>query len=585
LTTLLKKASDLSGAFFIILELNSCEQNMKHAYKKWLLLAVFCILIFTTGAFFGRQVQPEKITIPMVQGAQKLLGLSFTPAQIDTALAELTDLRNGYTRLREVKLDNSIPPALQFNPIPVGFQFTKNQQKFRVSSINKVNVPANKEDLAFYTVRELADLLKNKKITSLELTQFFLERLKRYNTQLHCVTSFTEEVALQQSRQADAEIKAGKYKGLLHGIPFGVKDLLSTKGYKTTWGSVLYKDQMIDEDATVVTKLREAGAVLVAKMTLGELAMGDVWYGGKTRTPWDVTRGSSGSSAGSASAVAAGLLPFAIGTETLGSIVSPSNACGTTGLRPTYGRVSRHGAMALSWSMDKIGPIARTVEDCAIVFNAIYGPDGKDQTVYEAPFNYDAKQDLKKLRIGYLKTDFERNYSTKAQDQATLEALRKAGHELIPIELPKIPVNDLVMTISVEGATAFDEITRNNKVADMVNQDKNAWPNTFRSARFIPAVEYLQAQRVRYQLIQEMHKMMEKVDVYVSPSFASSNLVVTNLTGHPCVVIPNGFNARNLPTTITFIGKLFGEAELLAFVKSYQDQTDFHKKHPAAFLK
>ncbi|AMM52864.1 amidase [Rufibacter sp. DG15C] len=553
--------------------------------KKISLFAILAIIFFTTGAFFGRQVQMEKITIPMVQGAQKLLGLSFTPAQIDTALAELTDLRNGYTRLREVKLENSVLPALQFNPIPVGFQFAKGREKFKASSISKMSLPTNREELAFYSVRELAELLKNKKITSLELTQFFLDRLKRYNTQLHCVTTFTEELALQQAKQADDEIKAGKYKGLLHGIPFGVKDLLSTKGYKTTWGSVPFKDQVIDEDATVVIKLREAGAVLVAKMTLGELAMGDVWYGGKTRTPWDLTRGSSGSSAGSASAVAAGLLPFAIGTETLGSIVSPSNACGTTGLRPTYGRVSRHGAMALSWSMDKIGPIARTVEDCAIVFNAIYGPDGKDQTVYDAPFNYNAKQDLKKLRIGYLKTDFDRNYPTKAQDQATLEALRKAGHELIPMDLPKIPVNDLVMTISVEGATAFDEITRNNKVADMVNQDKNAWPNTFRSARFIPAVEYLQAQRVRNQLIQEMHKMMEKVDVYVSPSFASSNLVVTNLTGHPCVVIPNGFNARNLPTTITFIGKLFGEAELLAFVKSYQDQTDFHKKHPAAFLK
>nr|WP_242693133.1 amidase [Sabulibacter ruber] len=526
----------------------------------------------------------DKITVPLVQSAQKLLGLNFTNSQLDTALFELTDLRNSYARLREVKLENSVPLALLFNPIPVGFSFERKKEEFKPSAGKKVELPANKEDLAFYSVRELAELLRTKKITSVELTQFYLERLKKYNSKLLCVTSFTEELAMQQARQADAEIKAGKYKGLLHGIPYGVKDLLSTKGYKTTWGSVTYKDQVIDEDATVVVKLREAGAVLVAKLTLGELAMGDVWYGGKTRTPWDLTRGSSGSSAGSASAVAAGLLPFAIGTETLGSIVSPSTACGTTGLRPTYGRVSRHGAMALSWSMDKIGPIARTVEDCAIVFNAIYGPDGKDQSVYDAPFNYDAKLNLKKLKIGYLKTDFERNYPTKPQDQATLEALRKAGHELIPIELPKLPVNDLVMTISVEGAAAFDEITRNGKVDLMVNQDRNAWPNTFRSARFIPAVEYIQAQRVRYLLIQEMQKVMQQVDVYVSPSFASSNLVVTNLTGHPCVVVPNGFNNRNLPTTITFIGKLFGEAELLAFVKEYQDGTDFHKKHPSLSL-
>lgn len=552
--------------------------------KKTLLLASSLLVTFSAGAFLGKTLEVEKITIPMVQSAQQLLGLSFKSAQLDTALAELTDLRASYGRLREAKLDNSVPPALMFNPLPVGFEFEKDHKSFKASTVGKVELPFNREDLAFYTVRELAELLRTKKITSVELTQFFLGRLKKYDPILHCVTSFTEELALQQAKQADAEIKAGKYKGLLHGIPFGVKDLLSTKGYKTTWGSVPYKDQVIEEDATVVTKLREAGAVLVAKMTLGELAMGDVWYGGKTRTPWDITRGSSGSSAGSASAVAAGLLPFAIGTETLGSIVSPSTACGTTGLRPTYGRVSRHGAMALSWSMDKIGPIARSVEDCAIVFNAIYGPDGKDQSVYDAPFNYDAKKNLKKLRIGYLKKDFDRNYPTKAQDQATLAALRKAGYELIPIELPNLPVNDLVMTISVEGAAAFDEITRNGKVDLMVNQDRNAWPNTFRSARFIPAVEYLQAQRIRYQLVQEMEKVMQQVDVYVSPSFASSNLVVTNLTGHPCVVLPNGFTDQNRPTTITFIGKLFGEADLLAFVKEYQDKTDFHKKHPVVAL-
>ncbi|WP_223808964.1 amidase [Rufibacter hautae] len=526
----------------------------------------------------------EKITVPMVQSAQQLLGLNFKPAQLDTALAELTDLRKSYGRLREAKLDNSVPPALMFNPLPVGFKFEKESKTFKASDAGKVSLPANQEELAFYTVRELAELVRTKKISSVELTRFFLARLKKYDTKLHCVTSLTEELALQQAQQADAEIKAGKYKGLLHGIPYGVKDLLSTKGYKTTWGSVPYKDQVIDEDATVVQKLREAGAVLVAKTTLGELAMGDVWYGGKTRTPWDLNRGSSGSSAGSASAVAAGLLPFAIGTETLGSIVSPSTACGTTGLRPTYGRVSRHGAMALSWSMDKIGPIARSVEDCAIVFNAIYGPDGKDQSVYETPFNYSPSINVKKLRIGYLKSDFDRDYGFKTQDQATLEALRKAGHELIPMELPKLPVNDLVMTISVEGAAAFEQITLNGKVDQMVNQDRNAWPNTFRSARFIPAVEYLQAQRVRYQLIQEMDKLMQKVDVYVSPSLGGSNLVVTNLTGHPCVVIPNGFTNQNRPTTITFIGKLFGEAELLAFVKAYQDKTDFHKKHPSIAL-
>jgi Asp-tRNA(Asn)/Glu-tRNA(Gln) amidotransferase A subunit family amidase len=346
---------------------------------------------------------------------------------------------------------------------------------------------------------------------------------------------------------------------------------------------VPYKDQVIDKDATVIKKLEAAGAVLVAKTTLGELAMGDVWYGGKTKSPWNIQNGSSGSSAGSASAVAAGLLPFAIGTETLGSIVSPSTACGTTGLRPTFGRVSRTGAMALSWSMDKIGPIARATEDCAIVFNAIYGPDGVDQSVHDAPFNYDPKLDLKKLRVGYIKADFDREYPTKANDQASLETLRKLGVELIPLELPKLPASDLTLTITVEGAAAFDELTRSGRDKLMVNQGRNSWPNTFRAGRFVPAVEYLQAQRVRYLLIQEMAKVMQQVDVYLAPSF-SNNLYVTNLTGHPCVVLPNGFNQRGMPTTITFTGNLFGEASLLTFAKLFQDATSFHQKHPALSL-
>jgi len=516
----------------------------------------------------------------MVKGAQQLMGLNFTDAQIDSTLNELTDLRQGYEAIRKINLTNDIPPAITFNPIPVGFQFEKERQPFKLPKAENVALPANRDDLAFYTIPQLAELVRTKKISSEELTRFFLDRLKKYDPQLHCVTSLTEELALQQARQADQEIKAGKYKGLLHGIPYGAKDLLSTRTYKTTWGAMPYKDQVIDKDATVIQKLAAAGAVLVAKTTLGALAMGDVWYGGKTRSPWNTQNGSSGSSAGSASAVAAGLLPFAIGTETLGSIVSPSTACGTTGLRPTYGRVSRNGAMALSWSMDKIGPIARATEDCAIVFNAIYGPDGLDQSVINAPFNYDPKLNVKSLRVGYVKADFERNYPTKANDQATLEVLRKAGVELIPIELPKLPAGELTMTISVEGAAAFDELTRSGRDKLMVNQGKNAWPNIFRTARFVPAVEYLQAQRVRYLLVQEMAKVMQNIDVYVAPSF-SSTLSITNLTGHPCVVVPNGFNQRNMPTTITFIGQLFGEGKALALAKAYQNATEFHKKHPA----
>ncbi|RMI25838.1 MAG: amidase, partial [Calditrichaeota bacterium] len=379
--------------------------------------------------------------------------------------------------------------------------------------------------------------------------------------------------------RADAEIAAGKYRGPLHGIPYGAKDLLAVKGYPTTWGAAPYKDQFIDKNATVIKRLEEAGAVLVAKLTMGALAWGDVWFGGKTRNPWNLEQGSSGSSAGSASATAAGLVAFAIGTETWGSIVSPSTRCGTTGLRPTYGRVSRNGAMALSWSMDKIGPICRSVEDCALVFNAIYGPDEEDPTLYDLPFNYDASLDIRKLRIGYLKSEFEKDTLNKPFNDAALQQLQKMGVELIPIELPDYPVWDISFILDAEAAAAFDQLTRSNRDDLLVRQIKNAWPNVFRMSRFIPAVEYINANRIRTILINRMTEIFKKVDVYVTPSFGT-NLLLTNLTGHPCVVVPNGFKDDGTPVSISFIGNLFGEAETLIVAKRYQDATGFHLKHP-----
>ncbi|MEO1653205.1 MAG: amidase, partial [Bacteroidota bacterium] len=402
--------------------------------------------------------------------------------------------------------------------------------------------------------------------------------LREYDPQLHCVIQLTEELALQQARQADQEIQAGKYRGPLHGIPYGVKDLLATKHYNTTWGAQPYKAQYIDEDAAVVKKMREAGAVLVAKLTLGALAMGDVWYGGKTRNPWNLDQGSSGSSAGSASAVSAGLLPFAIGTETLGSIVSPSTRCGTTGLRPTFGRVSRTQAMALSWTMDKIGPICRSVEDCALVFRYLHGPDGQDLRVVDVPFHYDAQMDPKKLKIAYVKDAFEGDYGFKKQDQAVLDKFREMGVELVPIELPQLP--EISFILMVEAAAAFDQLTLTNQDDELVRQYKNAWPNLFRQARFVPAVEYVQANRLRTLLMQEMEKLMSKVDVFISPSFRGNTLRITNLTGHPCVVLPNGFTQNNSPTSITFIGQLFEEGKLLRVAQAFQEATGFHRKHP-----
>ncbi|MFQ5511908.1 MAG: amidase, partial [Candidatus Krumholzibacteriia bacterium] len=484
---------------------------------------------------------------------------------------------------RTLHIDNAVPPSLQFNPVPAGKVLAKKRKRFVASRPGHVEVPRDIEALAFYSVRDLSELIRRRKITSTRLTRMYLDRLKKYGPRLECVITLTEDLALEQARRADEEIAKGKYRGYLHGIPYGAKDLLAVEGYKTTWGAEPYKEQTIGRNATVIEKLEEAGAVLVAKLTLGALAWGDVWYGGMTRNPWNLEQGSSGSSAGSASATAAGLVAFAIGTETWGSIVSPSTRCGTTGLRPTYGRVSRAGAMALSWSMDKIGPICRTVEDCALVFDAIIGADGLDQTVVDLPFNYNPQVKLRKLRVGYLEKSFGGDYPFKDTDAATLEALRALGANLVPIELPDYPVEALGYILSAEAAAAFDELTRSNRDDLMVRQIKNAWPNVFRSSRFIPAVEYIQANRLRYTIIQEMEKIMTGVDVYVSPSFEGNNLLLTNLTGHPCVVLPNGFNEEGSPVSITFIGRLFDEAKLLAVAKAYQDASGFHKKHPPLF--
>jgi Asp-tRNA(Asn)/Glu-tRNA(Gln) amidotransferase A subunit family amidase len=552
---------------------------MKINLRNTLYGLVICVSCFLVGALMGTKADEQSITIGMIGQASKILGLSFSDAESDSMITELEDLRKSTIAIRKVALDNSVAPALNFNPIPVGYQFPDQTSGFKLGPLKKTSLPANREELAFYSVRELADLIKNRKITSVELTQFFIERLKKYNSKLLNVVSFTEERAMKQATLADAEIKAGKYRGVLHGIPFGVKDLLSTKDYKTTWGSVPYKDQLIATDATVVKRLEAAGAVLIAKLTLGELAMGDVWFGGKTRNPWDLNRGSSGSSAGSASAVSAGCLPFAIGSETLGSIVSPSTECGVSGLRPSFGRISKHGAMALSWSMDKLGPIARTVEDCALVFQAVYGSDGQDLSVINAPFNYDGSKKLKGLRVGYLEKDFQRKYANRVNDSLTLAKLKELGAELVPIQLPQMPYNDLVIILSAECGAAFQDLVISGKDDLLVMQNKNAWPNTFRGAQFISAATYINANRVRTLLIQQIHEQIKGLDLYISPSFGA-NLTASNLSGHPSVVLPNGFNSKGLPASITFMGQLFGEGKLLQAAQAYQQSTDFHKKHP-----
>jgi Asp-tRNA(Asn)/Glu-tRNA(Gln) amidotransferase A subunit family amidase len=544
-------------------------------------IAAAAALLAMVGVFAAAGGEKTVITTSDIAAGEKIIGLEFSPAERDSMLEDLIDNLDSYLKIRGVEIANSVPPALDFNPVPVGFRFETKREKFTVSPAPKLQVPADIEALAFWSVRDLAELIRTRKITATALTKMYLERLKKYGSKLECVVTLTEERALEQAQRADEEISHGKYRGLLHGIPYGAKDLFAARGYPTTWGAAPYRDQVVDEDATVIRKLDEAGAILVAKLTLGALAWGDVWYGGMTRNPWNLEQGSSGSSAGPAAATAAGLVPFAIGTETWGSIVSPSTRCGTTGLRPSYGRVSRTGAMALSWSMDKIGPICRSVEDCAIVFDAILGPDGIDQTLYDVPFNYRPTVDLKSVRIGYVEKLFDEDYPNKVNDAAALAKLRELGAELVPIELPSYPVDALSFILTAEAAAAFDELTRSGRDSLMVRQMRDAWPNVFRASRFIPAVEYIQANRVRYLVIQDMQKL--DVDVYVAPSFGGSNLLLTNLTGHPCVVLPNGLDEKGSPTSISFIGRLFGEATLLEVAKAYQDATDFNKKHPPLF--
>jgi len=508
-----------------------------------------------------------------------VLRLDFSDAKIEMLLPGLEEQAAFLQALRDFPLSNSIPPSLVFNPIPVGATFDRERRRPKFAPLPRVKLPANAEDLAYCSIGELASLLRSRQITSEKLTRLYLDRLKRLGPKLECVITLTQELALEQARRADEEIRAGHYRGLLQGIPYAAKDLLAVRGLPATWGVGLYTNQVFDQDATVIKRLERAGAVLVAKTTLGELAMGDVWFGGLTRNPWNLTQGSSGSSAGSCAGTAAGLFAFAIGSETLGSIVSPCDRCGVTGLRPTFGRVSRSGAMALSWSMDKIGPIGRTVEDCAIVFDAIYGPDGLDQTLYDLPFNYDAKLKLKKLRLGYLKQDFEKEKGAhKSNDQIALEKLRALGLVLTPVELPDFPLDAIRLVLATEAAAAFEDLTRSGRDDLLKQQERNAWPNIFREHRFIPAVEYLQAQRIRFLLIQAVARTFDKVDVIVAPSF-SRGLLLGNLTGHPCVVVPNGFSDPGTPTSICFLGKLFGEAQLLAVAKTYQEATGFHR-HP-----
>jgi Asp-tRNA(Asn)/Glu-tRNA(Gln) amidotransferase A subunit family amidase len=535
---------------------------------------------------------PVVLTKEMLRGACAVAGVSFTDQQLDAMLDGVNKNLANYAELRKTQLDNSVAPPIYFNPIVPGTKIDRVKQPFRPSARPSVTRPRNLEAVAFWPVTQLAELIRTRQATSVELTDMYLARLKRYNPKLFCAVTITEDLALRQAREADREIAGGHYRGPLQGIPYGLKDIGSAKGYPTTWGAAPFKNRVIDVDATVVERLRAAGAVLIAKLATGELALDDQWFGGQTKNPWDLSMGSQGSSAGPGSATAAGLVGFSIGTETGGSIMEPSGICGVTGLRPTYGRVSRYGFMTLTWSLDKIGPMCRSVEDCALVLNAIQGPDDKDLTLHDIPFNWDATLDIRKLRVGYLKAAFSDTRQTpqvNANDAAALEKIRSLGVQLVEIALPKHADLDIGVIIYGEGnAALYDPIE--TQPDTLVRQDRVANQHSLRP---LPAVEYLNAQRIRTLLMQDMARVMENVDVYILPfdygdytpnPIATLNTGVTNLTGHPGVAVPHGFNEKGNPTSLTFIGKLFGEAAMLALAKAYQDATPWHLKHPPLFV-
>ncbi|MDR3415130.1 MAG: amidase [Nevskia sp.] len=550
---------------------------------------------------------PPAVTEAMLKDALALDGLDVGDAEQKTMLAGVNQNLARYTALHGIEIPNDVAPPFYFSPIVPGMKVDRERAPFRASTRPAVKRPQDLEQVAFWPVADLAHLLKTRQVTSVELTRMYLGRLHKHNEKINCVVTFLDELALQQAAQADAEIAAGRYKGPLHGVPWGAKDIIAVKGYKTTWGSGAYKDQMIDEDASVVVMLREAGAVLLAKLTTGELAGGDQWFGGRTNNPWNLDEGSSGSSAGPASSTAAGLVPFAIGTETGGSILSPSGRCGATGLRPTFGRVSRHSVMALSWTQDRLGPICRYVEDCALVMNVIARPDGKDLSVSEIPFNWDAHRDYRKLRVGYFAdafADADRNPEWKRNDAATLAQLKQMGVEPVPLQVPDFPID--VLAISVEAAVFFDELLRSGR--DKLLTAKNK-ADRFRTARVIPAVEYLQSQRLRSMMMQKLAEATAGVDVYLAPHTNGNpraggadggggaagstpppppnrtqlHSQMANLACYPGLALPNGFTQAGTPTSINFMARPFGEGELMLLAKAYQDATGFNRKQPPLF--
>jgi Asp-tRNA(Asn)/Glu-tRNA(Gln) amidotransferase A subunit family amidase len=519
-------------------------------------------------------------TVADLDTASRVIGIEFEQDELEQMRQTVRKRLGELEALRNFPLSWKEPFSLGFNPLLPGVELRATEFEATPIALRKVDRPDDLNELAFSDIPTLASLIQSRQVSCLELTELYLARLVSHDESLNCVVTLTEDRALTQARELDRELEAGNWRGLLHGIPYGAKDLLSVAGTPTTWGAKPYESQVIESDASVIQRLDQAGAVLVAKLSLGALAMGDEWFRGRTNNPWNVEAGSSGSSAGSASATAAGLVPFAIGSETLGSIVSPSVRCANSSLRPTFGRVPRGGAMPLSWTMDKLGILATSAVDCAIVLGAIHGTDGIDPDAVSRPYELSGPADVKDWRVGILRED----YDEQADYARTVEELEALGVEIVELEIPQYPVWQMMLILMAEAACSFDELTRNGRDDQLIQQGDDAWPNLFRAARLIPAVEYVRANRMRTALCRDFGEIMQEVDAVVHGPFASGILGITNLTGHPCVVVPAGEpTEQGQPSTASFTGQLFGEAKLLALVQAWQNSTSYDAAHPEGF--
>jgi len=492
------------------------------------------------GAFGTGAAAPGDVTVATIAEAEKLARVANRPEQRQLIVGSLGDQLSWPLALRKVPAPLSLAPASFFSPLLPGMRAPRGRSKLVRPPAGVASLPERDEDIAFAPVSDLSRWIKGRHLTSTRLTRICLERLARHQSKLLCTITLTEELALAQAAQADHELAQGKYRGPLHGIPYGAKDLLDTAGIRTTFGAEPFRDRVPGRDAAVVARLREAGAVLVAKLSLGALAMNDVWFGGQTRNPWLPAEGSSGSSAGPAAAVAAGLVGFAIGSETLGSIVSPSVRCGVTGLRPTFGRVPRSGAMPLSWSLDKLGPMTRCVEDAALVLAALNGHAAGDPGSVTVPLQLDLARGAEGVRVGYDPT-WLADKDALPEDRAGLELLRAAGLELVEVKLPELPYDALIPILLAESAAAFEELTLSHRDDELAMQVADAWPNTWRSARFISAVDVVQADRLRRRVMEAMAEVLAQVDALAGPALAGPMLTITNFTGHPSLTLRTGF--------------------------------------------